>query len=481
VNASRRDHRLWLPVMALSLALLAMAGCTVGPHYVRPKVAVPGAFKDNGGAAATASARKLPDKWWELFHDPELNQLEAEIAVSNQNLKQARAQYAQARALVRYYRAGEFPMVTAGASVIREHLAANRPPRSTFSGKTYSDFMVPGSLSYEVDAWGRVRKTVESAKESAQASAADLATVNLSLQSELAVDYFELRSADAQKQLLESTAADYEKSLQLTENRYKGGLASDLDVQEAKTQLEATRSQSIDVQVARAQFEHAIAVLTGKPPSSFTLAAVPLTASPPVVPVGLPSQILEQRPDVAAAERRVAAANAQIGVAKAAYFPQLSLTGAGGFESGSLTTLLQGPGGFWSVGAGALETVFEGGRRHAVTEAAWDSYNQTVAAYRQTVLTAFQDTEDNLSALRILSQEAQTQDLAVQAAQRSATLSLNEYRGGLVDYLQVLTAQTAALTAQRAAIDILRRRMDATVGLMQALGGGWDTAKLPAP
>ncbi len=481
MSSNRQSRRSWFGLIGVSLAVLFLARCTVGPRYAQPTVTVPPAYKETGKPGGKPSAQKLPDQWWKLFGDPQLNTLEAQISVSNQNLKQAQAQYLQARALVRFYRADEYPLVTAGASATREHLAANRPPKSNFSGKTFSDFVVPGDLSYEVDAWGRVRRAVESAAESAQANGADLAAVNLSLQSELAVDYFELRSADAQEKLLDSTVADYEKTLQLTEKRYRGGLASDLDVQEAKAQLEATRSQEIDVRVGRAQFEHAIAVLIGKPPAEFTLAFMPLTGSPPAVPVGLPSQILEQRPDVAAAERRVAAANAQIGVAKAAYFPQFSLTAAGGFESGTLTTLLQGPGGFWSLGAGAVEAVFEGGRRHAVTEQAQAFYAQTVAAYRQTVLTAFQDTEDNLAALRILSQEAATQNLAVEAAQRSVVLSLNQYKGGLVDYLQVLTAQTSSLTAQRAALDILRRRMDATVGLIQALGGGWNTSQLPPP
>jgi NodT family efflux transporter outer membrane factor (OMF) lipoprotein len=480
MNSSSPNRRAWLQIAVLSLMALALAGCAVGPRYARPKVTVPSAYKERG-LPTPSSTQKLPDKWWEMFGDPQLSSLEAQIQVANQNLKQAEAQFQQARAVVRYYRSGLFPAVSVGPSATREHTSYNRPPLAGLQGKTYTDLLMQGDLSYEVDAWGRVRRTVESARETAQASAADLATVNLSLESELAIDYFHLRNADAEDKLLKSTVADYEKTLQLTENRYHGGLASDLDVQQAQSQLEATEAQEIDVGVARAQYEHAIAVLIGKPPSVFSIPFSPLSAQPPGVPVGLPSQLLEQRPDIAGAERLVAAANAQIGVAKAAYFPQLLLSASGGSESGNIATLLQGPSGVWAFGAGALETVFEGGQRHAVSAEARAAYDETVAGYRQTVLTAFQDVEDNLAALRILEHETSRQDAAVQAAERSVVLSLNEYKGGLVDYLQVLTAQTAALADQLTAVNILGRRTVATVQLIEAVGGGWDTSKLPSP
>jgi NodT family efflux transporter outer membrane factor (OMF) lipoprotein len=465
---------------ALFWLILAVTGCVVGPNYQRPSVTVPPGYKESGGTATQASNQNFQEKWWEIFGDPQLNALEEQIRISNQNLKASGAQYRQARALVRFYRAEYYPTGTVNPSLTRTKYSDNKPPVSALSGVTYNDFLLPGNLSYEVDAWGRIRRTVESARASAEASAADLATVNLSVQAELAEDYFELRSADAQKKLLDSTVSDYEKSLQLTENRHTGGLASDLDVQQARTQLETTRAQDTDVGVARAQFEHAIAVLIGKPPSTFSLAFSPVSGPPPTVPLGLPSQLLQRRPDVASTERQMAAANAQIGIAKAAFFPSITLTASGGFESGSLGTLLQGPGLFYSLGAAAAETVFDAGQRRANVQEQQAAYDQTVANYRQTVLGAFQDVEDNLAALRILEDEAKTQDVAVDAARRSVILSTNQYKGGVTDYLTVLTAQSAALADERSAVDILRRRMDASVLLIKALGGGWDvTANVP--
>jgi NodT family efflux transporter outer membrane factor (OMF) lipoprotein len=460
--------------------LLATAGCVVGPNYKRPGVTAPPAYKEGGGSAAQASTENLQQKWWEVFGDPQLNALEEQIKVSNQNLKASEAQYRQARALVRFYRAEYFPAATVNPSISRVKFADNKPPRSIVSGETYNDFVLPGDLSYEVDAWGRVRRTVESARASEEASANDLEAVNLSVQSAVAVDYFELRSADAQKKLLDSTVSDFEKSLQLTETRHTGGLASDLDVQQARTQLETTRAEATDVGVARAQFEHAIAVLAGHPPSTFSIAFSPVAGPPPTVPLGLPSQLLERRPDVATTERQMAAANAQIGIAKAAFFPSIMLSASGGFESGTLGTLFQGPALFYTLGAAAAQTVFDAGQRPANVQAQQAAYDQTVANYRQTVLTAFQDVEDNLAALRILEDEAKTQDVAVEAARRSVVLSTNQYKGGVTDYLTVLTAQSAALADERSAVDILRRRMDASVLLIKALGGGWDvTANIP--
>ena len=459
--------------MALGLGVLLWTGCVVGPRYTRPTAVVPPTYKE-GVPAAQAAAQNLQREWWLVFDDPQLDALEPQISVSNQNLKAAEAQYRQARALVQFNRAGYYPTVTAGASVAETHLSQNRPPHSATAGATFTDYLLSANLSYEVDAWGRVRSLVEASRANAQASAADLATVNLSLQAELASDYFQLRSLDAEKKLLDDNVASFEQALQLTQNRFRGGVASSVDVAQAQTQLETTRAQDIDVGVQRAQFEHAIAVLIGKPASSFSIPLSPLTAPPPAIPPGLPSELLERRPDIAAAERSLAAINAQIGVARAAYFPQLALTAAGGFESGSLGVLLQGPGGLWSVGASAVQTVFDAGRRRAAVEGVQASYDQAVAAYRQDVLTGFQDVEDNLAALRILEDEAKTQDAAVQAAQQFLTQSTTRYRGGVTSYLEVLLAQEVALSDERTAVSILGRRLNASVFLIKALGGGWN-------
>jgi NodT family efflux transporter outer membrane factor (OMF) lipoprotein len=417
---------------------------------------------------------------WETFHDPQLNTLEQQVNISNQNLKAAQAQYTQARAMLRYNRADYFPTVAAGASATRTRVSSNNAPVNAIgNGRTNNDFQLPVELSYEVDAWGRVRNNVESFRAQAQASAADLATVNLSVHAQLALFYFQARSLDAQEQLLKSTVQYYEQALQLNVSRFQGGVGSEVEVEQARTQLETTRAQAIDIGVARAQFEHAVAVLIGKPPSSFSLFPLPLQTPPPPIPVGVPSELLERRPDIASAERQVAAANARIGVAKAAYYPLLNLTAAGGFESGAITTLLQGPSGLWSFGASALQTVFDGGRRRAASDQAIATYDQTVASYRETVLTSFQQVEDNLAALRILEKEAQTQNVAVLAAQKSLELSIQRYKGGVTSYLEVTVAQSAALSNEATAVNILGRRMVAAVQLIQALGGGWDSSSLP--
>ena len=429
---------------------------------------------------AQPNDQKLSSKWWEIFQDAQLNALEEQIDVSNQNLKAAFAQYQQARAVLRYYRADYYPTVTANPSAGRTRYSNNRPPHSaTFSGVTFNDFVLPLELNYEADIWGRVRRTVESYRAQAQASAADLAGVNLSMHANLAFDYFAARTLDAEEKLLQDTVAQYEDALKLNEDRYQGGLASDVEVEQAKTQLETTRAQAIDVGVARAQFEHAVAVLIGKPPAEFALPPLPLTAPPPPIPAGVPSELLERRPDIAAAERQMASANAQIGVAKAAYYPLVNLTASGGFESGSITTLLQGPSALWSVGASALMTVFDVGRRRAVTDQAIQGYDYTVAYYRQTVLTAFQQVEDNLAALRILEQEATVQNAAVQASLSSLELSNIRYAGGVTSYLEVTVAQSMALSDEVTSVNLLGRRMANTVLLIQALGGGWDRSELP--
>ncbi|MGB6199584.1 MAG: efflux transporter outer membrane subunit [Candidatus Acidiferrales bacterium] len=471
-------RRVVLAALPFTFALLAF-GCVVGPKYQRPAVEIPQNYKeDPNWKPAQPADTKLGGNWWELFGDPQLSSLEVQVSVSNQSLKVAQAQYDQARALVRYYRAGYFPTLSVAPEVDRNHVSNNKPEAGTTAGTTYNDLLLPFDVSWEPDVWGLVRRTVEEARANAQASGANLAAVQLSLEAELAVDYFQMRTLDADAQLLDSTVDDYTKALQLTTNRHEGGVASEVDVAEAETLLETTRAQAQDTHVARAQFEHAIAVLIGKPPAEFSIAIAPLEAGPPAIPASIPSEILERRPDVAEAERQVAAANAGIGVAKAAYYPTLPLSAEGGFESGAFTTLINGPSTMWSVGASALETIFDAGRRRAASDQAWAVYDQSVATYRQSVLTAFQEVEDNLAALRILQQEADTQDAAVHAAQHSLALSNNRYQGGVTNYLEVITAESSALADERVAVDLRARRMTAAVLLIKAVGGGWDAASL---
>jgi NodT family efflux transporter outer membrane factor (OMF) lipoprotein len=421
----------------------------------------------------------LAGNWWEIFGDPQLNTLEQQVNVSNQNLKAAAAQYQQALALLRYNRANYYPTVTTSPAATRIRNATNRPPNSTlFSGITYNDYVFPVQLSYQADVWGRIRRTVEQFRDQAQASAADLATVNLSMHADLALDYFEARTLDAEERLLNDTVLHYQQALELNQSLFKEGMASILTVQQAQTQLETTRAAAIDVGVLRAQFEHAAAVLVGKPPESFRLPPLPLTAPPPSIPAGLPSDLLERRPDIASAERTVASANAQIGVATSAYYPLINLGAAAGLESGSITTLFQGPGVLWSFGPSAVATIFDFGRRRAVSDQAKATYNQAVANYRQTVLTGFQQVEDNLAALRVLEQEAEVESAAVTAAQGALDTSITLFKGGLTSYLTVTTAQSALLTDQVTAVNILGRRMSSAVLLIQALGGGWDVSAL---
>jgi len=473
------------PQRATQLILLALVlgltGCAVGPKYHPPVVQAPPAYKEVGDwKPAQPNDQNLGGDWWTIFHDPQLDALEQQINVGNQNLKAAEAQFQQARAALRYNRADYYPTVTAGPSATRTRISAHRPPpNSIFNGITENDFVLPVDVSYQADVWGRVRKNVESYREQAQASAADLATVNLSMHADLAIDYFQARSLDAEEQLLNSTVTQYEQALQLTQSRFEGGIASEVEVEQAKTQLQTTRAQAIDVGVARAQFEHAVAILIGKPPAEFSLPPLPLTAPPPHIPLSVPSELLERRPDIAAAERRVASANAQIGVAKSAYYPTISLGATGGFESSSITTLLNGPSGLWSLGLSAVGTLFDGGRRHALTDQARAAYDFQVASYRESVLGGFQQVEDNLAAVRILENEAKVQDEAVTAAQNSLNLSITRYKGGVTSYLEVITAQSAALTDEVTAVNILGRRMANTVLLIQALGGGWDRSSLP--
>jgi NodT family efflux transporter outer membrane factor (OMF) lipoprotein len=463
----------------------------VGPKYSRPTVPLAPSYKET---APDSSAYKgdpdwhpaqpadtaLRGEWWTIFGDPKLNELEPLISTNNQDLKAAEARFRQARALIQYSRSGLSPTIGVSPSVIGERASANRPYVSaTSSSKSVADLQLPLDFNYEIDLWGRIRHGVNASREQAQASAADMQTAMLSLQAELAIDYFEARSADAEEKLLKDTVREYEEAYRITTNRFEGGVAPQSDVDQARTQLEAAKVAASDVTLRRAQYEHAIAVLIGQPPASFTLGEVPLQARPPAIPVGLPSELLERRPDIAAAERRVAEANDRVGMARAAFFPTLSLNGAVGYESTALTSLLNRASFLWAVGPTLSQTLFDAGRRRAVSDQALAAYDETVANYRQTSLTAFQQVEDNLAALRVLQQEAEHQRQATLSAQAAQQIFNNRYVGGIDTYLQVVTAQTTALVNERNDIDIMRRQMDASVLLIKALGGGWSTASLP--
>lgn len=467
---------------ALSLLLL-LGACKAGPDYVKPEIEPPAGYKE---AAADGGVWKVAEpgdhaargKWWTVYADPLLNALEDVATSSNQNLRVAESQYRQARALAQSARGAYLPTVTAGASVTRFRDSRNVHNAPTNAGPA-NEFSLPLDVNWEIDIWGRVRRAVESSEASAQAAAAQLASVQLSIQAELAIHYFLLRGIDAEKQLLERTLAAYGKALELTTNRHQGGIASDADVAQAETQLKTAQAQAVNLGVQRAQLEHAIAVMLGKAPAEFSIPEAALDTTPPAIPVGVPSELLERRPDVAAAERQVAAANAQIGVARAAYYPTLSLGAVAGFESAKASNWFDWPSRFWSVGPSAALTLFDGNRRRALTDQAVAAYDGTVAAYRQTVLTAFQDVEDNLAELRILAEEAQVQEAAVKASQRSVMQTTNRYNGGASSYLEVVVAQTFALANERAAVDVARRRMLASVRLVKAIGGGWTVAELP--
>jgi NodT family efflux transporter outer membrane factor (OMF) lipoprotein len=469
-----------LAALVLLAALVSLTGCAVGPKYHPQSVPIPPAYKEIGNwKTAQPSDQNLGGNWWEIFQDAQLDALEQQVNVSNQNLKAAVAQYQEARAALRYARADYYPTITASPSATREKYSANSPLTPSLRGETVNDFTVPLNLSYQVNAWGRVSRNVELYRAEAQASAADLAVVNLTMHADLAVDYFGARSLDAEEKILRDTVGQYEQALQLNQDRYEGGVASEVDVEQARTILETTRAQLVDVGVARAQYEHAVAVLAGKPPAEFALPPLPLTTPPPPIPIGVPSELLERRPDIAASERLVASANAQVGLAKLAYYPLVNLVASGGFDSKTITTLIQGPSIIWSVGASAAVTVFDVGRRRSLNDQARAAYDSSVASYRQTVLTAFQQVEDNLAALRILEEEAGVQAEAVQASERSLALSNTRYDGGVTSYLEVITAQNAALSDEVTAVNILGRRMANAVLLMEALGGGWDRSSLP--
>jgi NodT family efflux transporter outer membrane factor (OMF) lipoprotein len=472
-------------LVTTALAVL-LVSCSVGPQYTKPTVPGAPAYSEEppqqyqelpGWKTAQPADAMLKGKWWEIFDEPELNALEEQVGPANQSLKIAEANYREARSNIQFQRSFRFPTVSVGPSITGNRVSGHSPTGD--NGLQYGDFSLPISASFDADLWGRIRKSIAAAKEQSQASAADLENVKLELQTDLASYYFTIRGLDSQKRLLDDTVVAYQKAYDLTNNRYNGGVASKAEVAQAKTQLNQTQAQDIDLGVQRAQLEHAIAVLTGRVPEGFQISVAQLKTTLPTIPVGIPSQLLERRPDIAATERQVAAANEQIGIAKAAFYPDLVIAALGGFQAGSLVNWFTWPSRFWSVGPQLAQSIFDAGQRRSQVEISQAAYDATVANYRQTSLTAFQEVEDNLSTLRILEQEAAKQHEATQAAENSQQLALNRYKGGLVTYLEVITAQSIALTNERTEVDLLQRRMDASVQLVRALGGGWDTTKLP--
>ena len=481
--------------VALSSAALLLSGCKpVGPNYNRPGYNAPSVYKETGATAvivpppnpqggawqpANPSDGMLKGKWWEIYQDPQLNRLEERIDSNNVQLRQAMELYLAAEDQVRAARANLYPTLSAGPSISRDRVSANRPQATPGAATTYNDFVIAGQASWEPDFWGRIRRTVEQARESAQASAADEANVALTLHAEMATDYFALRGLDSEIKLLKATVADLEHQLDLTQRRFAGGVATQVDVAQAQTQLETVRAQLVDLGVARAQYEHAIGTLANLNLPGFNVPPSPLDLALPKVPLGVPSQLLERRPDIAAAERLTAAANAQIGIAISAFYPTITLGGSGGFESTNPGTWIQGPSSLWSLGAQATELLFDAGQRHALTDAARHSYEAQADGYRNTVFQAFDDVEDQLSALRILEQEASSEQHAVDAAEYSFDLSNARYKGGVTSYLEVLTSEQTLLQDQVTAINIQSRQFAASVSLVRALGGGWDVTQLP--
>lgn len=454
-----------------SALLLCLAACEVGPDYKKPDVVTPVAYKETKDwKIAQPQQAGSNQAWWSVYNDPVLDDLEKQVAISNESVKSSEAAYRQAVALVGEARANFFPTLSLNTSLQQSHQQL----------KTTTQYSGSVGASWEIDIWGKIRREVESAKAGAEVSAADLAAAKLSLQAELATDYFQLRTEDELARLLNATVDAFTRSLQIVQNRYDVGVAAKTDVASAQAQLKSTRAQAINVGVLRSQLEHAIAVLIGKPPADFTIAPAPGVVSVvPLTPPGLPSALLERRPDIAAAERQMAEANAQIGVAVAAYYPTISLSGSYGFASTVLSSLFTPESLVWAVGPSLAETLFDGGLRGAQVEAAKASFDQTVALYRQTVLTAFQQVEDQLAALRILAEQATVQDVAVKAAEEAERLTLNQYEAGTVDYTSVITAQANALSSRQTALNILQNRVTASVALISALGGGWDTSQLP--
>jgi NodT family efflux transporter outer membrane factor (OMF) lipoprotein len=460
-------------ILAISASTMALlSACEVGPHYERPSAPVTASYKEDlGWKPATPQEAASGGAWWSIYHDPVLDDLEKQVEISNQNLKAAEAGYRAAREEVGVQRGALLPSVGAGASGAQSGGAGN--------GGTHRQYQASIQGDWQIDLWGRIRRTIETSVFNAQANAADLAAAKLSAQGELAADYFQLRAAEEQKRMLDSSVKAFEESLQIAKNRYDVGVAAMSDVLTAQTELGSAQSQSISIQLTRAQLEHAIAVLVGKPPADFALEPAPIAKTVPVMPAGLPSALLERRPDIASAERKMGAANAQIGVAISAWFPDLTLSGSYGFAATALATLVKASNALWSFGPQIAETIFNGGTRIAQVGQARANYDQAVANYRQTVLTAFQQVEDQLSALRILEQQSKVQDQTVKDAREAEQIALNQYKAGLVDYTTVVNAQTTRLNAETTALNVMSQRLTASVNLVVALGGGWDKSQLP--
>lgn len=457
---------------AIAVALAAvLAACTVGPDYRRPEVSAPERFRGAGAEWKRAQpGDSLPrGDWWEMFGDPQLNALAKRVEVSNQNMRAAEARFRQAQALTRQARAELFPVVAGRTAA----------DRSRFGGRSAENsYEVSLDAAWEPDLWGRVRRSVEASTAALQASAADLESVRLSSLAALVQNYIALRTVDMQAQLLRDTVGAFQRSLDLTRNRYAVGVAAKADVVLAEVQVKSVEADLAELGVQRAQLEHAIALLAGEPASTFSLAPAPLAAAIPKIPAGVPSELLERRPDIAAAERRVAAANARIGVAQSAFYPSLTLSASAGGRSAHFADLLSSPSRFWSIGAALAQLLFDGGARDAVTDQAHAAHDEEVALYRQTVLTGFQEVEDNLATLRILGEEAVLQDAVVRGARQSVEFALNQYKAGTINYLNVIVLQTSALNQERTAVNLLGRRLAASVQLVKALGGGWDAVAL---
>ena len=487
--------------ICIAIATCLLAGCVVGPKYHRASVDTPAAYKEltppdfqntDGWKVAQPKDDALRGQWWEIFNDPPLNALEEKVNVSNQSIASAAAIFLAARAMVKEARSQLFPAVTTNPSITVQRPSATTSSRGSSSGTgtgtgsssspgTFTDYTLPFDATWQPDLFGRIRNTVRSAAYGAQASAADLESTRLTVQAEVAADYFQLRGQDSLKELFDSTVVAYQQTLDLTRALYDTGIDSEEAVAQAETQLEATKAQDAALGIQRAQFEHALAMLTGQPASTFSVPVQALNSNPPAIPFGIPSQLLERRPDIAAAERLVAQANAQIGIARAAYFPTVTLSAAAGLESTSFAQWFTWPSRFFSIGPAAAETLFDGGLRRATVLQFRAQYDETVANYRQSVLTAFQQVEDNLASLRALSVEIQHQDAAVRSAERNLVLATDRYKLGIDPYLNVLTAQTSLLSNQEAAVNLRIQQMTASGGLIEALGGGWNTSQLPSP
>lgn len=479
-------------LLSLLLCTLFGTACTVGPRYARPAAPAPApdAWKTQPPWQQAAPKDAIPKgAWWEIFQDPSLDAYEQQLLQANQSLIAARDRLNQARSLSRVATAAYFPQVATDPSAVRERGSGNRPlngavPVSTANGTqsirpyTQNVFTIPFNLSYEADLFGRVRKNVEAANASLQSTSADLGNVQLVLSAELAADYFTLRELDAEYQVVEESVGLQRKALDLLNNRHEGGIASGLEVAQQATLLDSTISQAALVQESRSQYEHAIAVLVGQPAPSFSVPLAPLKTVPPAIPLGVPSDVLERRPDVATYERQIAYENAQVGLARTAFYPHITLSGAGGLESTALSSLFNAPSLFWSLGADALEPVIQGGRNRANLAAARAAYDESVANYRQTVLTAFQQAEDGISNLSTLSQALSTQSAAVADARKALEIANNRYVGGVTNYLDVITAQTTLLSNQRLETQLLGQQLVSTVYLVKALGGGWDASDI---